>query len=77
MGLGQDEVPFPDNEPDEDETEEIRIDVTDERTVLVSGSDWEIELQPEEARLLADALRDAANDAESDEEEAENSPMDP
>ena len=62
------------HEPLDEEIEEISVDVTDEGLVVVGGSDWEIELSPEEARLLADALRDAAADAESEATEEETEP---
>jgi hypothetical protein len=53
-----------DEELDDDESEEISIFVTDANTVWVQGSDWEIELTPQQAREMADALREVATEAE-------------
>lgn len=47
-----------------EEFEEITIDITEDGMVWLHGSEWGIELSPQEARELADALRDAAADAE-------------
>ncbi len=48
----------------DDEAEEISIWVSDASTVWVQGSDWEIELTPQQAREMADALREVATEAE-------------
>ena len=47
-----------------EETEEIHIDVTEDGLVCMQGDDWELFLNPEEARLIGQALLDAAQDAE-------------
>ncbi len=61
-------------EEHDDEMEEISVEITDENTILVYGSDWEIELSPDESRLLAQALIDAAADAESEGDTEETEP---
>jgi hypothetical protein len=48
----------------DEDVEEISVDVTEDNLVWLHGADWELVLSPQEARLLADALRDAAADAE-------------
>jgi hypothetical protein len=51
-------------EEEEEEFEEITVDVTEENMVWVHGTDWELMLEPQDARALAEALIDAAKDAE-------------
>jgi len=54
----------PEHEEDEEgEVEEIGI-VAEDGIVYVYGSDWQLDLAPEEARELGQALLDAADDAE-------------
>jgi hypothetical protein len=55
----------------EEAGEELLIDVDpDEGLVVLQHGDWAIELDPEEARLLAKALSEAADDAEASYAEA-------
>ncbi len=49
----------------EEESQEIYIEVSEDGFVLLTDGEWTIELDPEEARALAQALTEAANDAES------------
>ena len=49
---------------EEFEEEEISIGVSEDNLVCLEGKGWGIELSPQQARELADALRDAATDAE-------------
>ena len=58
-----------DDEELDDDSEEISIFVTDANTVWVQGSDWEIELTPQQAREMADALREVATEAEQPSEQ--------
>lgn len=53
---------------DEEDFEELTVESTEDGTVLLQGTDWGIELSPEGARELAQALLDAASDAEEPEE---------
>jgi hypothetical protein len=67
MSMGEPVVPANGATEADEEMEEIGIYVED-GLVYVQGTDWEIELSPEEARELANALTDAATDAEKPEE---------
>jgi hypothetical protein len=49
----------------EEEGEEIYIEVSEDGLVLLQHGDWAIELDPEEARALAQALSEAADEAET------------
>jgi hypothetical protein len=55
-------------EGEEEESQDIHVDVTEDGLVWVQGEDWELVLTPEESRLLGQALLDAATDAEDAEE---------
>ena len=67
MSMGEPVVPANGAADADEEMEEIGIYVED-GLVYVQGTDWEIELSPQEARDLASALTDAATDAEKPEE---------
>jgi hypothetical protein len=54
----------------EEEGEEIYIEVSEDGLVLLQHGDWAIELDPDEARALAQALSEAADEAESSYAEA-------
>ena len=49
---------------DTEETSETHVDATEDGHVWLQIEDWELELSPEEARQLGQALIDAAADAE-------------
>ena len=58
------------DDDEEGEIEEIGI-VAEDGMVYVYGSDWQLDLSPEEARELGNALLEAADEAEGMEGEGE------
>lgn len=67
MSMGPPLNTSPAAEPAEldDDWEEISVDVSEDGHVWVQGREWQMELDPAEARQLAEALIEAAADAET------------